>query len=217
MEASPSMSCRNLRIGAFTLALLIGIAWPSTAQLSAPYGGRVALGAAVGGALPVGDLENGLFAGGTFLVSLASHVALSAEAGANWVDVNRPGFRSDLMPQFADLNLSFQWRRGPFRPFLIGGVGVYRYTITVSADAFADPALRSALIALGLSPTGRTGPIETRHDERGANIGGGFEYFFTRRSALTMSVREHRVRNFVLVAPFDGDFVNVAVGFRQYL
>jgi hypothetical protein len=211
------MSHRSFCIAALSAVLLSASAWPSAAQIPEPYGGRVAIGGAIGGAVPVGKrLDNGSYAGATLLLSIASHAALSAEAGANWVDVDRPGFRSDLMPRFVDLNLLFHWRRGPFRPYLTGGVGVYRYTITVSSEAFIDPALRNELLALGLTPAVNSVRIETRHDERGANLGGGFEYFFSRRSAVTMDIRAHGMRNFVQVAPFDGSFVNVAVGFKQY-
>jgi len=211
------MSDRSLCITALFAVFLSASAWPCAAQVPEPYGGGVAVGGMIGGAVPVGErLDNGFYAGATLLVSIASHAALSVEAGANRVAVDRPGFRSDLMPRFADLNLLVHWRRGPFRPYVTGGFGVYRYTIAVSSDAFTDPALRSALVALGLSPTSDRGPIETRHDERGANLGGGFEYFFTRRSAVTMEVRAHRIPDFVQIAPFDGTFVNVAVGFRQY-
>lgn len=212
------MSHRSFCITALAAAFLSGIAWPSAAQVPEPYGGRFAIGAVIGGAVPVGNrLDNGFYAGATLLLSIGSHAALSAEAGANRVAVDRPGFRSDLMPRFVDLNLLFHWRRGPFRPYITGGVGVYRYTIAVSSEAFIDPALRNQLVALGLNPAVNSAPIETRHDERGANLGGGFEYFFTRRSAVMMDVRAHVMqRNFVQVAPFDGAFVNVAVGFKQY-
>jgi hypothetical protein len=204
-----------VRIAVATMIVLIGSVWPSNAQ--EPYGGRVALGGLIGGAVPIGErLDNGLYTGASLLLGLSSHVALSVEVGANHVDVDRPGFRSDLMPRFADLNLLVHWRRGAFRPFISGGVGVYRYTITISGEAFADPALRTSLLALGLSPTSTSARIETRHDERGANLGGGYEYFFARRSAMMMDVRAHVVRNFVQIAPFNGDFFDAAIGFRQY-
>ena len=119
------------------------------------------------------------------------------------------------MPRFANLNLFFHWRDGAFRPFFITGFGAYRYTITVSREAFVDPTLRDSLVALGLSPTSAAS-IETKHDERGINLGGGFEYFFSRRSALTMDIRAHGTRDFDHIVPFDGLFVNAAIGFRQY-
>jgi hypothetical protein len=208
---------RAVRIAAVTAILLSGSVRSSDGQVPEPYGGRVAIGGLIGGAVPVGErLDNGFYTGATLLLSLASHVALSAEAGANRVDVDRPGFRSNLMPRFVDLNLFFHWRRGAFRPFISGGVGLYRYTITFSSEAFIDPALRNSLVALGLSPASAGVRIETRHDERGANLGGGYEYFFTRRSALMMDIRAHATRKFVQIAPFDGDFFDAAVGFRQY-
>lgn len=146
---------------------------------------------------------------------MASHVSLSAEAGADHVAIDRPGFRSNLMPRFADVGVLVHWRSDPFRPFITGGVGIYRHTINVSSEAFSDPILRDQLVARGLTPSSR-GSIQVRHDEPGINLGGGFDYFFTRRSALTMDVRAHATRNFVEVAPFGGVFVNLAIGFRQY-
>jgi hypothetical protein len=160
-------------------------------------------------------LDNGFYAGGALLLAMGSHVSLSAEAGADHVAIDRRGFRGNLMPRFADLDLLFHWRSDPFRPFLTGGVGIYRFTADVSSESFSDPALRNNLVALGLSPSS-SGSIQVRHDEPGINLGGGFDYFFTRRSALTMDLRAHATRNFVEVAPLGGVFVNLAIGFRQY-
>jgi hypothetical protein len=179
-------------------------------------GGPVAIGGAFGGALPTAlHLDNGSYAGGGILIAMASNVSLSAEAGANFVAIDRPGFRSTLMPRFADLGVLVHWRSDPFRPFIIGGVGIYRYTFTVSSESFSDTTLRNELAARGLTPAS-PGSIQVRHDEPGLDLGGGFDYFFTRRSALTMDLRVHATRKFVAVAPFGGVFVNGAIGFRQY-
>lgn len=196
--------------------LLMGRAISAAAQAAVPFGGTVAIGGAFGGAVPTADrLDNGFYAGGSILVAVASHISASAEAGADHVAIDRPGFHGDLMPRFADLGVLVHWRSDPFRPFITGGLGLYRYTVNVSSGSFSDSALRGELLALGLTPSSR-GPIQVRHDEPGINLGGGFDYFFTRRSALTMDVRAHATRNFVEVAPFGGVFVNIAIGFRQY-
>jgi hypothetical protein len=210
------MSLRNLHLAALSAVLSIVSATAVLAQAAAPFGGPVAIGGSVGGALPTADrLDNGFYAGGGLLLAIASHVSLSAEAGADHVTIDRPGFRGNLMPRFADLDLLFHWRSGPFRPFFTGGVGIYRYTIDVSSGSFSNPALRDNLVALGLTPSSG-GSIQVRHDESGINVGGGFDYFFTRRSALMMDVSAHATRNFIEVAPFGGVFVNAAIGFRQY-
>jgi hypothetical protein len=214
--AQKMMSLQNLQIATLSAVLLMGSAIPAVAQAVAPFGGAVAIGGAFGGAVPTADrLDNGFYAGGGILVAVASHVSLSAEAGADHVAIDRPGFRSDLMPRFADIGALVHWRSDPFRPFLTGGVGIYRYTINVSSQSFSDPSLRNELVSLGLTPSSR-GSIQVRHDEPGINLGGGFDYFFTRRSALTMDLRAHATRTFVEVAPLGGVFVNIAIGFRQY-
>jgi hypothetical protein len=206
----------NLQIAALCAVLLMGSAIPAIAQAAAPYGGPVAIGGAFGGALPTADrLDNGFYVGGGILVAMASHVSLSAEAGADHVAIDRPGFRSNLMPRFAELGVFIHWRSDPFKPFITGGVGIYRHTLNVSSEAFSDPTLRNELLALGLTPSSR-GSMQVRHDEPGLNLGGGFDYFFTRRSALTMDLRVHATRQFVEIAPFGGVFVNVAIGVRQY-
>ena len=194
----------------------MGGAVPALAQAAEPFGGPLAIGGAFGGAIPTAEhLDNGFYAGGGILVAMASHVSLSAEAGADHVAIDRPGFHSHLMPRFADLGLLVHWRSDPFRPFITGGVGIYRYTITVSSESFSDPNLRDKLVALGLTSASR-GSIQVRHDEPGINLGGGFDYFFARRSALTMDLRVQATQKFVEVAPFGGVFVNAAIGFRQY-
>jgi hypothetical protein len=207
---------RLLHVAALTAVLLSSSVLPSAAQSSAPYGGLVAVAGAFGGALPTAEhLDNGSYAGAGFFLLLTSHVGLSVEAGADDVAIDRPGFRSRFMPRFATLNGVFTWRTDRFEPYLSGGVGIYRHTIDVSSEALNDPSLRGGLLALGLSPS-TSGSIQVRHDEPGINLGGGFEYFFGRRSALLMDLRAHATRDFVAVAPFGGVFVNAAVGFRQY-
>jgi hypothetical protein len=215
-ETHRAMRLRILQFAALTAVLFGGSVLPSAAQPPVQYGGRVAVAGAFGGAIPTAEhLDNGTYAGGTFLLSLASHVGASVEAGGDDVAIDRPGFRSDLMPRFANLNIVFSLRSGPFKPYLSGGVGVYRHTFDLSREALTDPSLRATLLALGLTPS-TTGSIRVRHDEPGINLGGGFEYFFARRSALLMDLRAHATRDFVEVAPFGGVFVNAAVGFRQY-
>src|SRR5262245_26868563 len=88
----PSMRRQNVLTVALSAVLLSGSAWPAAAQSPEPYGGRVAIGGAIGGALPTADrLDNGFYAGASVLVSMASHVGLIAEAGVDRVAVNRPG------------------------------------------------------------------------------------------------------------------------------
>ena len=214
------MRRRALQVAALTAVLLSGSVLPSAAQPPIrDYGGPVAVAGAFGGAIPTAEhLDNGTYAGAMFFVSFGSHVGVNVEAGGDDVAIDRPGFRSDLMPRFANLNLVVRWRSGPFKPFkpfITGGVGAYRYTIDVSQGALTDSSLRATLLALGLSPS-TSGSIRVRHDEPGINLGGGFEYFVARRSALLMDVRAHATRDFVEIAPFGGVFVNLAVGFRQY-
>jgi hypothetical protein len=211
-----AMRLRAFQCAALTAVLLGVSVLPSAAQSSAPYGGVVAVGGAFGGAIPSAEhLDNGSYAGAGIFLLLTSHVGLTMEAGADDVAIDRQGFRSHFMPRFATLNGVFTWRTDRFEPYLSGGVGVYRHTIDVSSEALSDPSLRGTLLALGLSPS-TSGSIRVRHDEPGINVGGGFEYFFGRRSALMMDLRAHATRDFVQVAPFGGVFVNLAVGFRQY-
>src|ERR1700756_3761241 len=107
------MSLRNLKTAACGAVSSTVGRTPAVAQAAAPFGGPVAIGGAVGGALPTAErLDNGSYSGRALLVAMASHVALSAEAGADRVAIDRPGFRSNLMPRFADLDVLFHWRSG---------------------------------------------------------------------------------------------------------
>jgi hypothetical protein len=178
-----------------------------------PDHGTAAIGGSIGAALPAGDgLDNGPQFAATLEGYLRPRVSVRGELGLGWM--GRRGFRNDLRPLSFNVNLVYNWQRGVWHPFITGGLGLYRYTSTLFSETLLDPTLRAALIALGLDPTNPA--IKDSDNKVGANLGGGIEYFVSRRSTIVGDFRYHWVDNIVEVTPFDGSFFALSVGLKRY-
>ena len=195
------------------VALTIGSPLPVVAQAPAPQEGRGAIGGRLGAALPAGDgLDSGLHLAGTLEGNLTPRVSAQGEVGIGWFGMNRGGFRNDP-PLFLSVNLVYKWDGGVWRPYASGGLGLYRYSSAISLGPSAAMS-RDDLIALGLDPT--AGTIEVSDNALGASLGGGLEFFLSRRSTVVGDFRFHRVGNIVAITPFDGSFFSLSVGLKRY-
>jgi len=124
------------------------------------------------------------------------------------------GFPNGLRPLTFTVNLVYNWDRGVWRPYATAGLGLYRYTATISSQALLDPALRAEPIALGLSPG--SGTVEGRDKTLGVNLGGGIEYFVSQQTTIVGEVRYHGVGDIVALIPFEGSFATLSVGLKRY-
>ena len=107
------------------------------------------------------------------------------------VDVTGSGV--SVRPLFFDGNIVYNWEGGQWHPYVTGGVGFYRYHV-------------------------ERGSAEADDKNAGLDLGGGFEYFFTRRATITGELLYHKVGEVVappLVVP-DGSFWTFAIGAKAY-
>jgi hypothetical protein len=192
-------------------ALAIGSVLPAAAQPPVPDEGMAAIGGWIGAALPTeGGLDNSPHLAVTLDGYLTPRISVRGEVGIGW-NADSRGFRNDLRRLFFNVNLVYNWERGIWHPYITGGLGLYRYTGTTSAEALLA-ALRDELIALGLDPSA----VEDSDNKLGANLGGGVEYFLSRRSTIVADFRYHGVGNTFAIAPLDGSFFSLSVGVKRH-
>ena len=99
-----------------------------------------------------------------------------------------------VSPVFVDGNIVYNWEGGVWHPFVTGGVGLYHY--------------RSSENGVGNGSDTRPG----------ANVGGGIEYFYSRRGTITFETLYHAVSEVhTPLATFnEGQFWTFGVGVKRY-
>lgn len=179
-----------LTLGLFTLAET-----PAFAQPRVPDAGMGAIGGWIGATVPRdASLDNGLEIGGTVEGYLTPRVSVRGQVGAAWWDITGRGFTGTVKPLFFTGNLVYNWERGIWHPYVTAGIGGYRFKTTI------NPSLDGSDTKVGV------------------NLGGGIEYFFTRRSTITGELLFHKVDGFnAPVTTFgNGSFWSFAVGAKHY-
>jgi opacity protein-like surface antigen len=92
------------------------------------------------------------------------------------------------------------WERGAWHPYATAGVGLYRFRL--SNDFFDDDAFDG----------------ENSDTKFGVNLGGGMEYFFTRRDTLTGEIQYHLVPGDAdtFLADYDTNYWSFSFGYKRY-
>jgi len=177
----------------FLFAFVLAGASPALAQRRVPDAGMWALGASIGAALPEEpNLENGIELAGAIEGYITPRVSVRGQLGAAWFDVT--GTRDQtIRPVFFAGNLVYNWELGQWHPYVTAGVGIYRYHAT-------------------------RGSAEDDDRNAGFDLGGGFEYFFTRRATITAEILYHNVGDVInsLARYPDGSFWTFAMGGKAY-
>ena len=183
-------------------ATLILHATPAAAQRRTapapriPAAGMWAGGGSIGAAAPAdAALQNGLDVAGNLERFFTPRVSVRGQLGASWWDIQGHSFTGTVKPMFATGNVVYNWEGGAIHPFVTGGVGMYRYRSEIGA-----------------------GP-DTSDTKAGVNLGGGIEYFLTKRATVTGEALYHKTGAFnTRVATFnDGSFWTLALGLKAYL
>jgi hypothetical protein len=154
-----------------------------------------AVGGSLGATIPTdSSLDKGLEVVGNAEFYLTPRVSIRGQLGAGKWDVIGRGFTGTVKPLYVDGNVVYNWEGGALHPYVTGGVGVYRF-----GSSF------------GLLP-------DFSDTHPGIDGGGGVEYFFTRRAAMTFELLYHKVDAFTapLTAFGAGSFWSFAVGGKAY-
>jgi opacity protein-like surface antigen len=153
-------------------ALVFSLPSLAHAQERVPYAGSAAAGVDVGVFFPRSDeLSGSLLLNGTYEYYVTPRV--SVRAGFGW---SNPSFSLGAVDSLMQLPLTFDaqynWERGPWHPFVGGGIGAY--FLKFRSDFASDDN------------------TDTRF---GFNTGGGVEYFLSRTIALKGDARYHAIND----------------------
>jgi hypothetical protein len=160
----------STRLSALIAASLIVCAVPARAQgpASAPESGTWAVGGSIGGGRPNDpSLSGRLGVSANVERYLTPRFSIRGQLGGEWSDIVNRGFTGTLSPVFVDGNAVYNWQYSVLRPYVTGGVGIYRYR---SSEYLAPTASETSL---------------------GVDLGGGLEYVATRRLAVTGEILFH--------------------------
>jgi opacity protein-like surface antigen len=179
------------------LLLVSALASPAWAQTRVPDEGMFAIGLNVGFANPGEDaLNTGLNLGASFEGYLTPRVSIRGQLTGAW-------FEDDVFedttvsPMAFTGNAVYNWERGAWHPYATGGVGLYRFRLS---DEFIDDD-----------------DLDTE-SRFGVNLGGGIEYFFTRRDTFTGEIQFHLIPGDFdgLLAGYDASYWSFAAGYKRY-
>jgi len=187
-----------MRHTTIVLTVLVGIlgARPALAQRRAPATGMLGVGGSIGATVAADDsFDHGIELAGTIDGYLTPRISIRGLVGATWWDIVGRGFTGKVRPFFVDGNVVYNWEGGVIHPYVTAGVGIYRYHSLQGGLAPADDTVG------------------------GINLGGGLEYFFTRRATMTGELLYHKVGEVStpLAAFPDGSFWSFRIGAKAYL
>lgn len=180
----------------FVLATLA--AAPAEAQRRSggrvPDTGMTAVGGWIGVSVPDdASFKKGLEGAGTIESYVTPRVSVRGELGVTSWDITGRGFTGSVKPVFVTGNVVYNWEGGAVHPYVTAGIGLYHYNFDIVAAPGSD-------------------------NKFGANLGGGVELFFTRRSTIVGDALYHAVSNptHSPVADLDPRFWTVSFGLKHY-
>lgn len=183
-----------IRRSIYVALLTTVMAAPAAAQTRVPDRGMGAIGLWGGFALPSEDvLSEGAYFGVSGEWYATPRVAIRGLFGGAFLDVSGGGLDGKVSPMFLTGNVVHNWERGKWHPYVGGGVGWYRYRFGEGDNRLSD-------------------------DKVGANVGGGIEYFFTRRDVIAGDVTFHIVPGHAdsFVWDYQARFFTIAAGYKRY-
>jgi len=189
------MYVRAAVAAAGTVTLLAMGAAPAAAQARVPDTGMSAFGVTLGASIPRDEaLANGLDLGAQGEYYLSPRVSVRGKISGPWFDIQRPGFPdSTVHPIAFEGNIVHNWEEGIWHPYATAGIGWYHY-------GFDEERLQSSANKFGI------------------NLGGGAEYFLSRRDAVLgeLQVRVIPGHAHSLSSDYETGYWTLAVGYKRY-
>lgn len=188
-----------------TTVLVVAIAGPVLAQSRPPArqaparrpvpdAGMFAVGVQVGAALP----NEPFFTNGFDLAASAEgyftpRVSVRGQLSGAWWDIFGHTYSGTVDPVVLDGNLVYNFEGGKVHPYVTGGIGMYHYRLNEGSTLGSDT-------------------------KAGFDLGGGAEYFLTRRDTITGEVLVHIVPGDIngARALYKPDFWTIAFGYKRY-
>src|SRR5262245_5972922 len=139
------------------------------ARRPVPDKGMAAIGVSVGAALPNEPFfTNGFDLAASVEGYLTPRVSVRGQLSGAWWDIFGHSYTGTVDPIVLDGNLVYNFEHGVWHPYLTGGVGMYHYRFNEGSTTSSDT-------------------------KAGFNLGGGVEYFLSRRDTVSGEVLSHIV------------------------
>jgi hypothetical protein len=112
---------------------------------------------------------------------------------AAWWDIANAGDNNSVSPVAFDGNVVYNWEEGVWHPYATAGVGLYKYRFTEN-------------------------DVDSSDTQVSFNIGGGVEYFVTRRDTVTAEVLFHPLVGTVTSVnrTYTPWYWSISGGFKKY-
>jgi hypothetical protein len=124
---------------------------------------------------------------------LTSRISIRGTLSGAWLDVDGRPFPATMRPMSAVATAVYNWEGGAFHPYVSGGAGWYHYRFTEN-------------------------DLDSSDSKVGLNLGGGAEWFFTRRDTFTGDVQYHVVPDRVnsRLSSYEPTFWTATFGYKRY-
>ena len=199
MKMIHSMCC------AVAVAITITSVTPASAQTRRPAPrraqqgrvpdtGMMAFGLSGGIAPPTAiDLDTGFSLAMNLERYMTPRVSIRGQIGAAWMDLHGHSFTGQEKPVSFEGNAVYNWEGGKVHPYVTGGLGFYHFRYT-EAD------------------------IDSSDNHFGGDLGGGVEYFFTRRDTITGEGLVHLVSGVATgqLSSHDATYWTWNFGYKHY-
>ncbi len=159
---------------------------------------RFRVSGTIGDAIPRAGsgLTSGLMVTGGFAVKATLPVNVVIEGGTAALDPSARGYDAALRVFFGRVDLEYVFNLGRWRPYVIGGVGFYRF---------------------GLHPGPVShGPGEGHDQTLAPDVGAGLEFQPHRVFGVSAEIRYQHINDITAIVPFRGAFTTAAVGVRAH-
>jgi len=153
-----------------------------------------AVGVSVGFAIPTSDdLKTGLSVAMNLERYFTPRVSVRGQLGAAWMDYQGHSFEGTEKPVSFTGNVVYNWEGGKIHPYATGGLGYYHFRYTEN-------------------------DIDSSDNHFGGNLGGGFDYFISRRDAITGEVLVHLISGIAegQLATHDATYWTINFGYKKY-
>ena len=159
-----------------------------------PDYGMIGVGFSIGAAIPNDEsFSTGLTTSVEAERYVTPRMSVRALFGGNWNDIVNRGFSGTTTPVRLNGNVVYNWEGGKVHPYVTGGAGWYYYRF-------------------------KEAQIEDSANKFGVNVGGGIEWFISRRDTVTGEVAYHAIPGDVS-APltiYKPSFWTISAGYKKY-
>ena len=184
------------KIVSVTMILLGTAAATASAQQRVPDRGMFAVGIDFGFAIPHDDLlEPGTFTSVTGEYYVSPRVSLKARFGGAWFETDDDiGLEEEVSPMHLTGSVVYNWERGKIHPYASAGAGWYRYRFRVNDESAGTDS------------------------KFGVSLGGGAEYFVSRRDTIVGEVTFHVISGDAASSFFlyNGSYWSFSGGYKKY-